>query len=39
MTFGEASKMLESLAPKIKTEATELANLGNKKLEEELLKN
>jgi hypothetical protein len=39
MTFGEASKMLESLAPKIKTEATDLANLGNKKLEEELLKN
>lgn len=38
MTFGEASKNLASMSHKIKTEAIDLANLGDKKLEEELLK-
>ena len=38
MTFEEASKSLKNLSSKIKTEATDLANLGDKKLEEELLK-
>lgn len=38
MTFGEASKNLASMSQKIKTEAIDLANLGDKKLEEELLK-
>ena len=38
MTFGEASKTLESLQSKIKTEAIDVANLGGKKLEEELVK-
>lgn len=38
MTFAEASKSLATLSNKIKTEAIDLANLGEKKLEEELLK-
>jgi|LauGreDrversion4_2_1035121.scaffolds.fasta_scaffold1233786_1 hypothetical protein len=38
MTFAEASKSLATLSNKIKTEAIDLANLGDKKLEEELLK-
>lgn len=38
MTFEEASKYLKGLSSKIKTEAIDLANLGDKKLEEELLK-
>jgi hypothetical protein len=38
MTFEEASKSLKSLSSKIKTESVDLANLGEKKLEEELLK-
>lgn len=38
MTFAEASKSLASLSNKIKTEAIDLANLGDKKLEEELLR-
>jgi hypothetical protein len=38
MTFEEASKSLKSLSSKIKTESIDLANLGEKKLEEELLK-
>ncbi len=38
MTFAEASKSLATLSNKIKTEAIDLANLGEKKLEEELLR-
>jgi hypothetical protein len=38
MTFEEASKSLKSLSSKIKTESKDLAELGEKKLEEELLK-
>lgn len=38
MTFAEAAKHLEALAPKIKTDFIDVAKLGDKKLEEELIK-
>jgi len=39
MTFQEASKVLDLMKPKIKTtDGIDLANLGEKKVEEEIIK-